>query len=107
MPFQKGHTGRPSGIRNKRVFSLPDIVNTMFPTQAPQIASRRSSVASGIKCNGKQLFLDYLDGKRTLTARQSIIANCFDCCGQYIDGRCDCENPLCPCYPFMPYRRKV
>jgi hypothetical protein len=106
MPFQPGQSGSKPGKRSKRVFSAPDIVNSMFKNQIPELATRRTSVAAAIHCTGKNLYLDYLKGTKTLTARQSIVANCFDCCGNYVDGRHDCENPICPCYPFMPYRQK-
>jgi hypothetical protein len=38
-----------------------------------------------------------------LTQRQMILAKCFECCGNYADGREDCAIPECPLYPMMPY----
>lgn len=42
---------------------------------------------------------------KTKSRRYAIEAKCYDCTGGYIDGRKDCENPKCPLYTFMPYRR--
>lgn len=107
MPFEKGvkHVGRPSGSRTKSVFIVADIINKRFPERIAQLASRRTSAALGASSSGKTHLINYLNGKR-LTARQSIVGNCYDCCGDYVDGRHDCENPLCIFYPFMPYRLK-
>ena len=41
-------------------------------------------------------------GKK-LSLKQSILAKCCDCMGNYADGKIDCEIPDCPLYPFMPY----
>jgi hypothetical protein len=105
MGFEKGvkHAGRPSGSRSKSNFIVSDVINKRFPARIAQIASRRASAVLGASGPGKTNLINYLDGKR-LTARESIIGNCFDCCGDYIDGKKDCENPLCIFYPFMPYR---
>ena len=32
-------------------------------------------------------------------------AFCKECCGEYIDGKVDCENIVCPIYHYMPYRK--
>jgi hypothetical protein len=105
MPFEKGKAGRPQGARSKRVFSLPNVVQSMFPALIPELTTRRVSVETAATSNGKKMFLRYLNGE-TLSPTKAIIANCFDCMGQYVDGRQDCKNPLCPLYPFMPYRKK-
>jgi hypothetical protein len=55
---------------------------------------------------GKTKLLKYLSGD-VLTRGDSIIAKCAECMGYYIDGRYDCEIPLCPLYHYMPYRGKV
>jgi len=53
---------------------------------------------------GKEL-KKYLSGER-LTRHQALLANCFECCGGYIDGKYDCGIQSCACHPFMPYRGK-
>jgi hypothetical protein len=105
MTYEKGvkHAGRPAGSKPKSVFVVANVVNKRFPERIAQIAIRRSSAALGASGPGKTNLINYLDGKR-LTARESIIGNCFVCCGDYVDGKKDCENPLCIFYPFMPYR---
>jgi hypothetical protein len=37
--------------------------------------------------------------------KKAIQAKCYDCTGQYVDGRVDCGCPNCPLYQWMPYRR--
>jgi hypothetical protein len=46
----------------------------------------------------------YLGGR--LTARQTDIAKCCDCCGLYVDGKHDCRVYWCGNYPYMPYGLK-
>jgi len=53
---------------------------------------------------GKTHLLKYLNGEK-LTRGQALKAHCYDCMGYYGDGRIDCEDPACPLYPFMPYRK--
>lgn len=106
MPFEKGNKlGRPQGSKQKTQFIVRDVLNKRFPDRIAQLESFKASAGQSPLSPGKSCFLDYMQGKR-LTARQTLIANCFDCCGQYVDGKKDCENPLCVCYPFMPYRLK-
>ena len=40
-----------------------------------------------------------------LTMKESILANCYQCAGFYMDGRKDCEVEGCPLHVFMPYRK--
>ena len=54
---------------------------------------------------GKAELIKYLEGK-LLTARQTVLARCYDCMGYFVDGRQDCDCPLCPSYPFMAYSTK-
>ena len=35
---------------------------------------------------------------------EAISLKCEECMNEYIDGRRDCEIPLCPLYPYMPYK---
>lgn len=48
--------------------------------------------------------LAFLKGE-ILTMRESILANCYQCTGFYLDGRKDCEVGGCPLHLFMPYRK--
>ncbi len=50
---------------------------------------------------GKELN-KHIDGGK-LTLKQMIRAKCFECCGNYADGKEDCSLPDCPLYPMMPY----
>jgi hypothetical protein len=54
--------------------------------------------------SGKTYYLKYLNGGK-LSASQSIKAHCADCCGGHVDGRLDCDVPLCPSYAYMPYNK--
>ena len=44
----------------------------------------------------------YQNGKK-LSSKQSILAKCCDCMGNYADGKEDCKMTDCPLYPYMPY----
>lgn len=39
------------------------------------------------------------------TRTQACLETCHQCMGNYSDGKQDCENPRCPLYYFMPYRK--
>jgi hypothetical protein len=55
-----------------------------------------------MKARGEKELNKYIDGKK-LTLRQMILAKCFECMGNYDDGKVDCELSDCPLYPMMPY----
>ena len=55
----------------------------------------------GIRVVGREDYIHYLKGGRR-TQKQAISSNCYACMGYYADGKCDCENPICPLYPFSP-----
>ena len=40
-----------------------------------------------------------------LTPLNAIRAHCHQCLGYYADGKQDCENPSCPLYNWMPFRK--
>lgn len=52
---------------------------------------------------GRKEYQIYLEGG-SLSARQSIIAKCYDCMGGYPDGTMDCYVEDCVHHDFMPYR---
>lgn len=41
-----------------------------------------------------------------VSARKAIRAKCAECMAFDVDGRHDCNIPLCPLYDFQPYRQK-
>ena len=55
------------------------------------------------RCKGENELLLMCEGKH-LTQREAIYAQCFVCCGYYVDGKEDCCNKICPLYYYMPYR---
>lgn len=57
----------------------------------------------GIKALGQDALIRFLEGRR-ITYRERCLALCYDCMGYYADGKRDCQSPLCPLYPVMPYR---
>ena len=36
---------------------------------------------------------------------KAVQAKCAECCGFFVDGRHDCQIPLCPLYYWMRYKR--
>ena len=75
------------------------------PTRERELQNTMKNI-NGIRAKGRKEYLKYKNGGR-LTHRQAILARCYDCMGNYIDGRMDCQIPECPLYPFMPYREEV
>lgn len=41
-----------------------------------------------------------------LTIRQAGKAKCFECMGEFQDGKLDCKIEDCSLYPWMPYGSK-
>jgi len=39
--------------------------------------------------------------------KMAIIAKCYECSGEYADGRKDCGIKSCPLYRWMPYGELV
>ena len=58
----------------------------------------------GSTARGKRELIGFLRGE-ALTMKESILANCYQCAGFYMDGRKDCEVEGCPLHVFMPYRK--
>lgn len=60
--------------------------------------------SQGILVRGQKELIAFCEGE-SLSARQSILAHCYQCLGYYqgMEGERDCQNPVCPLYPFMPY----
>jgi len=38
--------------------------------------------------------------------KYAILAKCYECMAEYVDGRKDCGITSCPLYAWMPYREK-
>ena len=51
---------------------------------------------------GKKELLKFQTGAK-ITAREAIKAKCYECTGNYEDGREDCGITTCPLYGYMPY----
>ena len=63
---------------------------------------------SGVRASrGLKLLRAYYSGD-ILTRDEAIEALCCECMGFYQDvgSMEDCENPRCPLYYYMPYRKK-
>lgn len=60
----------------------------------------------GFATKGKKEMLMFCDNKN-LTPKQSIWAHCYQCMGYFNNPgeERDCENPVCPTYPSMPYSK--
>ena len=102
--FQKGHVGRKVGYV-KPVFDVRAVINNRFPGRKVDLERKALAVAGAKNSRGRDLMVLYLSGK-SITVKQAIIANCAECMGYYDDKKVDCENPLCACYQYMPYRQK-
>ena len=81
-----------------------DIPHTLIQIQdkeawSARLAGERQS--SGLSCLRK-----WFSGV-VLKPRDAIRAKCADCSCYYADGMRDCENPRCPLYYYMPYRKKA
>lgn len=55
-----------------------------------------------MKAKGGKELKKHLMGDK-LSPRQMILAKCYECCGNYADGKEDCTIDDCPLYPLMPY----
>jgi hypothetical protein len=56
-----------------------------------------------MRAQGKKELEKHRAGGR-LTQRAMILAKCFECMGEYANGRFDCGIEDCPLHPLMPYR---
>jgi hypothetical protein len=104
--FKKGQPGRPTGSRSKQApFCLPTVIINRFPASKTLLEQRVCILDTSIASPGRDHYKKYLAGQKT-TLKQRVLANCCMCNGYYGDGKNDCEKPLCPLYPDMPYRQK-
>jgi len=55
---------------------------------------------------GKAAYLKNLRGDNN-SPIEGIHAKCYECMGQYKDGKIDCKVVKCPLYPWMPYSKVV
>ena len=63
----------------------------------------RAKLKGWKESSGRSAYRKYLSGKK-ISRKEALLAHCARCMGGYADGRTDCENPMCPLYPWMPYR---
>lgn len=57
----------------------------------------------GKRAIGKKEWTKFINAE-TLTYKETILANCYECTGFYDGGRVSCLIPNCAAYPYMPYR---
>jgi len=80
----------------------------IIPTaeEVRQIEMIKRSLGTAKTSSGRKKLLRYLNmGKDSkLTRGEAILAKCCDCMAYYEDGLVDCQNIICPLYPYMPYR---
>ena len=57
------------------------------------------------KLKGKHQYIDFQNGEK-LTRKEAMLAHCYQCMGEYQDGKQDCCGHSCPLYQFYPYRPK-
>lgn len=67
-----------------------------------QLKEQVEAIRRGPDSIGAQNMLKHMTGQK-LTFKSAIEAKCADCVCYFVDGRKDCENPLCPLYPWMRY----
>jgi hypothetical protein len=73
------------------------------PTKVKRDALKR---LEGIpRKRGRAELIKHVNGQ-SLSPRNAIFAKCNECMGYYMDGSVSCMMPLCPLFPFMPYKPK-
>jgi hypothetical protein len=80
----------------------PKIRASAQTAQQAQLAELARAVRQTVP--GVRYLRAHLEGK-TITRMQAMLAKCAECSVYYEDGAVDCRNPICPLYPWMPYRR--
>jgi hypothetical protein len=68
---------------------------------------KKDVVEFGKAVKGRKEMLAFCNGEK-VTLKGAIYAHCYECLG-YQDNPGedrDCENPVCPLYPFAPYSKK-
>lgn len=92
--------------KNKEVHSKEGSSKSVSEIKESLILSRQNlikAVEAGPHIIGRKELLKFLKGGK-ITRNDSIMANCYECMGYYIDGRADCEKYDCPFYPYSPSR---
>ena len=54
---------------------------------------------------GRREYIKFINGYK-VTRGEAIKAKCYDCMGQFIDGKFDCEGTDCSLYSFRGYKGK-
>lgn len=75
---------------------------------ATQKLDSKAEVLKNVKKSGKlkrgrKELIAYLEQGKTPSPKGAILAQCYLCMGMYDGGSDDCESPVCPLYPHMPY----
>jgi hypothetical protein len=55
------------------------------------------------RAKGGSALQKHLSGK-SISIKQAVYGKCYECMGDYQDGKYDCEIPKCTLYPWMPYK---
>lgn len=67
-------------------------------------AEIKSIMKYGKKAKGQAALIKYLKGD-VLTAKNAIIAKCYECMNYYADGVHNCKLTTCPLFLFNPYNK--
>lgn len=58
---------------------------------------------TGKRAIGKKEWNKFVNAE-TLTYKEALLANCYECTGFYDTGKVDCLITTCPVYQYMPYK---
>lgn len=69
-----------------------------------KLEKRIKDVKSWELRKGKSELLRHLEGGKPLTAREAVLAKCYECNCGYPEGKGDCLILECPLHDFMPFK---
>jgi hypothetical protein len=96
-------------VKKEDIVALSDEVSPSFGVldgENPHPKGVKSPISRGSFGRverGKKEHMKFKRGE-SLTRHEAILAQCYECCGYYADGKGDCKSTLCPLYQYMPYR---
>jgi hypothetical protein len=53
---------------------------------------------------GQDAYNRFLGGSK-ITRKEAMLAKCYECMGEYEDGKRDCQGVSCPLYFYYPYKK--
>lgn len=68
-----------------------------------QVARRLAALDTAKHSKGRICLQKYLKGEE-VSRVEAMLAKCCECMCDHADGLLDCENPICPLYPWMAYK---